>query len=127
MAPLTLQQHKASSTQPHRMLALLTRSIHAPSAQAALRITLAPSASLARFHAFAPRLSYPTGRTGKPLNAYARFSKEKWPEIKSEDPSVTVPEAGKKIGQLWRSLPDAEKERYKSEANSAFSAYKKSQ
>ena len=41
------------------------------------------------------------------------FSKEHRPKVKEENPDITFGQIGKKLGEMWRALSDAEKEKYK--------------
>lgn len=52
--------------------------------------------------------------TKKPrkLNPFMKFCKEKRPEIKKKHPNLSVPETGKKLGEMWRALSNAEKKKY---------------
>lgn len=62
-----------------------------------------------RFHAAARLLGYPASKSGKPLLPYIRFASEKRPEILKENPLLKTTEVGQKCGELWRALPDSEK------------------
>ena len=41
------------------------------------------------------------------------FSQEKRPGVKTSNPDLTFGGIGKKLGEMWRALSDAEKEKYK--------------
>lgn len=48
----------------------------------------------------------------KNVTAYFHFAAEKRPEIKAEDPSLSITEQAKKIGSLWKDLSAEEKVPY---------------
>lgn len=48
----------------------------------------------------------------KKLNPFMKFCKEKRPELKKKNPKLTVPEQGKKLGEMWRALSNADKKKY---------------
>jgi hypothetical protein len=60
--------------------------------------------------------------TKKRSSAYLIYSQEVRPKLKAEDPSLGFGELAQKIGQLWKSLPEAEKAPYfeKAKAKKAF-------
>lgn len=66
-------------------------------------------------HTSAVRFTWPVGKSGKLLTPYIRFTKEKRPEILASNPDISVPEIGRKFGELWRELPESERQRYKDE------------
>lgn len=41
------------------------------------------------------------------------FSKEHRPKVKADNPDITFGQIGKKLGEMWRALPDKEKEQWK--------------
>ena len=49
----------------------------------------------------------------KKLNAFMLFSQEHREEVKEENPGAPVTEIAKILGQMWRSMTDAEKAVYK--------------
>ncbi|XP_037687552.1 LOW QUALITY PROTEIN: transcription factor A, mitochondrial-like [Choloepus didactylus] len=64
--------------------------------------------------------SYPK----KPLTSYIRFSKEQLPIFKAQNPDAKNSDLVKKIAQLWRELPDAEKKIYENAYRTDWQAYK---
>lgn len=75
-------------------------------------------------HTTSVRFAWPVGKTGKLLTPYIRFTKEKRPEILASNPEISVPELGKRLGELWRELPESERQRYKEEYSKAKEAQK---
>lgn len=51
--------------------------------------------------------------TKRPLSGYMKFVKAKRAEVVKAHPSLKVTEVGKKLGEMWRGLSDAEKAKYK--------------
>ncbi|XP_066098558.1 transcription factor A, mitochondrial [Saccopteryx bilineata] len=64
--------------------------------------------------------SYPK----KPMSSYVRFSKEKLPIFKAQNPDARNSELIKKIAELWRTLPDSEKKIYEDAYKADWQAYK---
>ena len=54
----------------------------------------------------------PTSKAKKPLKGFMLFAKETRPKVKAEDPDLTFGGIGKRLGELWRGLSDAEKAKY---------------
>lgn len=42
-----------------------------------------------------------------------KFCQEKRPQVKEENPGIVFGQIGKKLGEMWRELDDAAKEKYK--------------
>ena len=51
--------------------------------------------------------------SGKPLNPYVRFYNENKQRVKEENPNFTTQELSKHIGEMWRTMPDKDKQVYK--------------
>ena len=51
-------------------------------------------------------------KSKKPLKGFMLFSKEMRPRVKADDPDLTFGGIGKRLGEIWRGLSDAEKARY---------------
>jgi hypothetical protein len=49
----------------------------------------------------------------KPLKGFMLFSQEHREKIKKENPDIKFGAIGKKLGEMWRALPDEKKEEYK--------------
>uniref|UniRef100_A0A671G6I6 Transcription factor A, mitochondrial n=1 Tax=Rhinolophus ferrumequinum TaxID=59479 RepID=A0A671G6I6_RHIFE len=64
--------------------------------------------------------SYPK----KPMTSYVRFSKEQLPIFKAQNPDAKNSELIKKIAEIWRELPDAEKKIYEDAYKADWQAYK---
>ena len=48
----------------------------------------------------------------KKLSGFMKFSKQERPNIMKENPGIEFTQVGKKLGEKWRALSDAEKARY---------------
>ncbi|XP_067566277.1 transcription factor A, mitochondrial isoform X2 [Pseudorca crassidens] len=64
------------------------------------------------------------GYPKKPMTSYVRFSKEQLPIFKAQNPDAKNSELIKKIAELWRELPDAEKKMYEDAYRTDWQAYK---
>ncbi|XP_054937086.1 transcription factor A, mitochondrial isoform X2 [Physeter macrocephalus] len=64
------------------------------------------------------------GYPKKPMTSYVRFSKEQLPIFKAQNPDAKNSELIKKIAELWRELPDAEKKIYEDAYRTDWQAYK---
>eukprot|EP00521_Asterionellopsis_glacialis_P000194 CAMPEP_0195254948 /NCGR_PEP_ID=MMETSP0706-20130129/5350_1 /TAXON_ID=33640 /ORGANISM="Asterionellopsis glacialis, Strain CCMP134" /LENGTH=74 /DNA_ID=CAMNT_0040307709 /DNA_START=105 /DNA_END=329 /DNA_ORIENTATION=+ len=64
--------------------------------------------------AYSPKRSAKKGGAkGKKLSGFMLFSKENRAKVKEENPDITFGGIGKKLGEMWRALSDAEKEEFK--------------
>jgi hypothetical protein len=59
------------------------------------------------------------------MTSFLQFSNEQRPKIKTEHPSMTFGELGKKIGEMFRALSAEEKEKYEKLAKIDKERYKK--
>ncbi|KAJ3044471.1 FACT complex subunit [Rhizophlyctis rosea] len=59
----------------------------------------------------------------KALTSFMIYSKEKRPELMAADPSLGVKDVAKKLGQMWKEIDPAEKEKYEAKAKEAKDRY----
>jgi len=60
----------------------------------------------------------------KPLTAFFLFRQDKLDTIKRQNPKAKITEQMSMIGEMWKNLPDDQKELYKSKNSDAMEAYK---
>lgn len=51
-------------------------------------------------------------KTGKKLSGFMKFSKENRELVKEQNPGIAFGQIGKKLGEMWRELDPAEKEKW---------------
>lgn len=61
----------------------------------------------------------------KPRSAYILFSMEKRPEVLAENPDLKAKEVMRKLGKLWKELPESQKEEYKDKQSEEKAAYER--
>lgn len=60
----------------------------------------------------------------KPLTPFFLFSGEKRAEVVKANPELKLAEVGKKMGEMWQALPQAEKDTYIAQQKEAMKKYK---
>ena len=61
---------------------------------------------------------------GKTANGYALFLKEMRPVVLKKQPDLQFAEIGRQVAALWKSISDAEKDKYKAKAKALNEASK---
>ena len=102
--PLTPSLRACTASQAARRALDPTRRATLADRRAARRLIMAKPAAKAK------KDSKPKSK--KPLKGFMLFSKEMRPKVKAEDPDLTFGGIGKRLGELWRGLSDAEKAKY---------------
>lgn len=59
----------------------------------------------------------------RPLSTFFLFSQDERPKIKKDNPSLSVAEIAKLIGERWRSIPDDKKRHYEERARQEKERY----
>ena len=63
-------------------------------------------------------------REKRPLTPYFIFANEKRNEVKAKHADIKITEISKKLGEMWKSLPDEEKAQYISKSQAGKEATK---
>ena len=59
----------------------------------------------------------------RPKSAYIEFAVSRRPELVHESPGLTFGEIGRRMGQEWRSMSDAQKKLYQDRADKGKATY----
>ena len=66
-----------------------------------------------------------TPKIKKPLTAYFQFAKDNRENVKKENPGVSLGEASKKLGAMWKELDATTKSKYETDAKSRLEQFKR--
>merc|ERR1712216_626883 len=66
-----------------------------------------------------------TPKRKKPLTAYFQFAKDNRENVKKENPGVSLGEASKKLGAMWKELDATTKSKYETDAKSRLEQFKR--
>ncbi|KAI8865972.1 putative high-mobility group non-histone chromosomal protein [Ramicandelaber brevisporus] len=73
----------------------------------------------------APKKEKDPDQPKRPLSAFMLFTNEKRDQVKADHPDIKFTEVGKKLGEMWGKLSDAEKEPYQNEYKKKKAVYDK--
>jgi len=96
-------------------------SVAAP--EPALAFAAAPRARALPITVMAAAKKADSDKPKRPLSAYFLFAGEKRPEVKVAQPELSNTQIVKKLGEMWRALPDAAKKPYQDSAAKAKAEY----
>ena len=66
-----------------------------------------------------------TPKKKKPLTAYFQFAKDNRENVKKENPGVSLGEASKKLGAMWKELDATTKSKYETDAKARLEQFKR--
>jgi hypothetical protein len=60
----------------------------------------------------------------KPQGAFVKYFSEIRPKLLQQHPNISIAEVGKKAGEMWGKLSEAQKNQYKADAKKALDEWK---
>lgn len=82
-----------------------------------------PGFSPVKLGAHSDRIPKPPKAPDKPLQPYMRYSRKVWDQVKASNPDMKLWEIGKVIGQMWRELPETDKQAFSDEYEAEKAEY----